>query len=86
MIKNGSAIEIIAFKEDEKMSLKNMIDLRSCNEKTIPCRFCIHCIKGNLHNRRCHVYDKKPADVYYDSVSCPKFEMGDDMIAYEIQI
>ncbi len=50
------------------MSLDNdgMIGLRTYDENTIPCRDCVHAIKGGIGKGFCRMYELKPLDVYFE--------------------
>jgi len=66
-----------------------MIGMQSCNEEKMQCRFCKHAEKEHIGRGYCEEYPeeiRKPRDVYYDNAPCPKFEKGEDLLKYEIQI
>ncbi|WP_414150315.1 hypothetical protein ACIZ62_12895 [Acetobacterium carbinolicum] len=68
------------------MSLSNMIGLRRSNAEKIHCRTCKHAEKSHICRGRCEIFEHKPDDVYFDNAPCPKYEKGEDLLKYEIEI
>lgn len=66
-----------------------MTGIRICNEEKMQCRYCKHAEKEHIGRGYCKMYPEgtyKPDDVYFDNALCPKFEKGEDLLPYEIQI
>lgn len=66
-----------------------MTGMRMPNAEKIACRFCRHEEKGKIGMLRCSAFPSdagKPKAVLFDNASCPKFEKGEDLLPYEIEI
>ena len=66
-----------------------MTGMQTCNAKKIACRFCKHAEKEHIGCWCCECYPDghgKPDSVCFDNAPCPKFETGEDLLPYEIQI
>lgn len=68
------------------MDKNEILKFRSADEKNIPCRTCVKAIKGGICKGNCQAFEVKPLDIYFDNVPCPKYEEGEDLLKYEIQI
>lgn len=66
-----------------------MTGMRTCDTEKMVCRYCKHAEKEHIGRGYCEEYPEpkgKPRDVYIDNAPCPKFEQGEDLLPYEIQI
>ncbi|NMC56632.1 MAG: hypothetical protein GYA50_05375 [Eubacteriaceae bacterium] len=63
-----------------------MNGLRTANEKKIACRTCKYAIKAGIGKMYCNMYKEKPDNVYFNNEECAKYEQGEDLLKYEIQI
>lgn len=73
------------------MSLSSMKGIRTADPEQIACRNCKNAIRGAICKGTCKKYNeinnnRKPEDVYFDNAPCPKYEKGEDLLKYEIQI
>ena len=66
-----------------------MTGIRKCDEAKMKCCFCRFAEKEHIGRGHCEKYPeavRKPRDVYFDNAPCPKFEQGEDLLPYEIEI
>ncbi len=66
-----------------------MTGMRTCDELKMCCRTCIFAEKEHIGWGVCKKYPegiRKPREVYFDNAPCPKYEEGEDLLPYEIEI
>lgn len=64
-----------------------MTGMRTSDEEKIACRFCKHAEREHIGRCTCRKYPEwKPDNVMFDNAPCPKFERGEDLLPYEIEI
>lgn len=68
---------------------RSMIGMRIPDVETIACRTCKFAEKEHIIRAWCQKYPDgtyKPKEVCFENASCPKYEKGEDLLPYEIQI
>ena len=68
------------------MDKNEPLGFRMPDGNKIACRTCQNAIKSGICKVACKVYDIKPKAVCFDNAPCPKYEKGEDLLPYEIQI
>ena len=69
------------------MGLDDIKGINIPDVEKVNCRDCLNAMKGKILYSRCKAYpERKPKDVYYFYANCPKYEQGEDLLKFEIQI
>ena len=66
-----------------------MTGMRTGDVEKMQCRHCKYAEKEHIGRGKCEQYPDgkgKPFEVYFDNAPCPKFEEGEDLLPYEIEI
>lgn len=66
-----------------------IVGMKKCDEKNMVCRYCTHAEKEHIGRCYCTEYPDgvyKPNKVMFNNAKCPRFERGEDLLPYEIEI